>query len=629
MCGINGFIIFKKSFYDKDFIVSMMNDAMEHRGPDESGFFSDNLCSLAMKRLSIIDLSNGKQPIYNEDKTVLVFYNGEIYNYLELKEDLLLKGHKFYTNSDTEVLVHLYEEYKESMFLLLKGMFSFCIYDINNKKWFIVRDRFGEKPLFYFYNNDFISFSSEIFSLLQNSNITRRINKPHIVDYLSNGIIPDPHTLFFNIFSLEPGSYLIIKDCNVEIKSYFKPRYVTDPSIKTTEDCLDLIKPAISSAVKSQMLSDVPIGAFLSGGIDSSTIVSNLQSNSSKPIQTFTVKFENSNYDESKIAKEVSEFLGTDHHELYIPNKGFTEDLFWKIIKHVGLPFPDSSAIPTFYITKEIRKFVKVAVSGDGGDEIFAGYPIYNWWGKINTLRTIPKFLRNRIKLFIENHKITNSHTGRSLHRAILASNGNHNEIGARASILFSDDETEYLTNGTKSNYFLLSNFPIESIEWSSLKKALYYRIKYDLPLDMLVKVDRMSMANSLEVRAPFLDASLFDIVSKIPPELLIQNGQNKFLLRKLMEDKLPKSVFDHPKSGFSIPLHDFFNEDFTELCHKYIIDNKKMSKLFNSNALNFFVNRGLSQKVDTEITIYRATHQLWALLQLGGWLSYFNVDVE
>jgi asparagine synthase (glutamine-hydrolysing) len=629
MCGINGIINYRNKLNDIDIIVSKMNDAMTHRGPDQSGYYSDKYCSLAMRRLSIIDLSNGKQPVYNEDKSILVFFNGEIYNFLELKDDLLLKGHVFYTNTDTEVLVHLYEEYKESMFVMLKGMFSFCIYDIIDEKWVIARDRFGEKPLFYFYNDDFFSFSSEIYSLLQNSNIPRTLNKRLITDYLSNGIIPDPDTLFLNIFSLEPGSYLIINHAIVEKNHFFKINYDTDFSIKTTEDCLDLLRPVLTNAVKSQMISDVPIGAFLSGGIDSSSIVANLQSISTKPIQTFTVKFDNSKYDESKIAREVSEFLGTEHHEILIPNNGFSEELFWKIIKHIGLPFPDSSAIPTYYISKEIKSFVKVAISGDGGDEMFAGYPFYNWWGKINKLRIVPNFLLDWVRLFLEESTLNKTSTGRSISRAILATKGNVNEIGARSSILFTETETKFLTNGLSSDFTNLSNFPNESNDWTSLKKALYYRLKFDLPLDMLVKVDRMSMANSLEVRAPFLDPSIFDVVSKIPPALLVQNGKNKFLLRKLMEHKLPNSVFDHPKSGFSIPLHDYFNEEFKNMCNKYILENKKMKILFNSNALNFFINRGLEQKVDSEITVYRASHQVWSLLQLGGWLNYFDVDVE
>lgn len=630
MCGITGIINKdRNSKFHRDLIVKKMNDAIIHRGPDSEGSFSDDFCSLAMRRLSIIDLNSGNQPIFNEDKTILVFLNGEIYNYLILKADLQEKNHIFSTTSDTEVLVHLYEEFGTEMVYKLNGMFSFCIYDIPNNKWLLARDRFGEKPLYFYQYKNHFSFSSEINSLLEDDLIPRKLDRNSLIDYLSNSIVPDPKTLINDVFSLEAGSYMNYDGQHLQIKKYFSPSYNVNTHIKTTEDCIDLLNPLLIKAVKSQMISDVPLGAFLSGGIDSSTIVANMQMNSSKPIKTFTVKFDNSSYDESGIAKEVSNYLGTDHTEIFIRNKNFSEDIFWKIIKHVGLPFCDSSAIPTFFITEEIRKNVKVALSGDGGDEIFAGYPIYSWWPNIDKLRSMPNGLSSFYNRILEITGLNSTNKGRSLYRAFLAAKGSSNEIGARISILFSDVELKYLTNGITSDFSNFSKFPHESISWTGLQKALYYRIKYDLPSDMLIKVDRMSMANSLEVRAPFLDSDLFEAVSHIPSHLFLQKGKNKYLLRKMMETKLPKSVFEHPKTGFSIPLHDYFNDEFKRLCDEQILNNKKMLAIFNFEALEFFVKRGLTQKVDNSITVYRASHQLWALLQLGGWLNYFNIDVS
>ena len=629
MCGINGIISNVVNKNHRDLLVNDMNNSMIHRGPDESGFFSDENCTLAMRRLSIIDLNSGTQPIWNEDKSIGVILNGEIYNFLELKQILIRKNHKFSTNSDTEVIVHLYEEFGDDFVTMLKGMFAFCLYSLNESKWLIGRDRFGEKPLFYYQKDGYFSFSSEINSLLQDINIRRVLNVDVLEDYISNGIVSAPNTLLKNVFSLEPGFILKVQGRNIYKHQYFAIKYEIDNSIKSTQDCVELIKPVLSKAVKSQMVSDVSFGAFLSGGIDSSSIVTLLQQNSNKPIKTFTVKFDNESYDESVIAKEVSDNLGTEHNEIFIKNKDFSQEIFWKIIKHVGFPFPDSSAIPTFLISKEIVKDVKVAISGDGGDELFGGYPIYNWWPKIHKLRRVPNIILNGMDGIFRNFKINKHTSGRSIQRAILAALGDENEIGARSSIIFTEEESLFLTNGRKSNFASLSTFPEYSQDWEPLHKALFYRLKYDLPLDMLVKVDRMSMANSLEVRAPFLDCDLFDSVSKIPLNLLLQNGESKYLLRKIMKDLLPSSVFNHPKKGFSIPLHDYFNEEFVSLCDQYILNNFKLKKLFNTQALNFFVNRGLHQKFDTDITVYRASHQIWSLLQLGGWLIYFNVEVD
>lgn len=629
MCGINGIISNRFDRKNRELFVNDMNSSMIYRGPDESGFFSDEKCTLAMRRLAIIDLNSGAQPIWNEDKSIAVILNGEIYNFLELKELLKKKNHHFYTKSDTEVIVHLYEEFGEGFIPMLKGMFAFCIYNLKESKWLLARDRFGEKPLFYYQKEGYLSFSSEINSLLKDKNIRRVLNLNVLDDYISNGIVAEPQTLLNDIYSLEPGHFLSIQDSKVSIKEYFKLNYDVDNSIKDTEECLELIRPVLIKAVKSQMVSDVSFGAFLSGGIDSSSIVSLLQQNSDKQLKTFTVKFDNVMYDESSIAKEVSRRLGTNHNEIFIKNKGFTEEIFWIIIKHVGFPFPDSSAIPTYLICKEIGKEVKVAISGDGGDELFAGYPFYSWWPKIAKIHKFPDLMKKGAVYFLDKAKLTQTFNGRTVQRALLASLGSENEIGARASIIFTELELLFLTNGRKSDFSRLSQFPESSDSWEPLHKALYYRLKNDLPLDMLVKVDRMSMANSLEVRAPFLDVDLFDCVSKIPLKFLMQNGKPKFLLRKLMENQLPQSVFDHPKSGFSIPLHDYFNEDFILLCKEFILNNTKMHKIFNLDALRFFVNRGLNQKQDTEITVYRSSHQLWSLLQLGGWLNYFDVDVE
>lgn len=629
MCGICGIISTQFDLENGNQIVSEMNDAIRHRGPDEDGRFEDEYCNLAMRRLSIIDLTGGKQPIYNSDKSIVAFLNGEIYNYRELKTDLEREGVAFYSKSDTEVLPHLYQKYGDQFISMLKGMFTFCIYDVREKRWLFARDRFGEKPFYYHYKAGYLTYSSEIDSLLKNSEVPRILNNGALPYYLSNTFVPEPETLFRDIYSLPPGHYMVYQSGNINITSYFEPNYIKDKSLKTEEDCVEYLNPILKNAVKRQMVSDVPIGAFLSGGIDSSTIVANMQEYSDKPIKTFTVRFDDAKYDESPIAREVAQMLGTDHHELTIQNRTFSEDIFWKIINHVGLPFPDSSAIPSFLISKEIRKFVSVALSGDGGDELFAGYPFYQWWQKVYNLRIIPQFIGNFASDTFTSVGWNQQPKIRQILRGIEANAGTANEIGARMSILFDPLEISQLIPNYKHSFERLSNFPAESDSWSIMNKSMYYRLKHDLPLDMLTKVDRMSMANSLEVRAPFLDPDLFDASTKIPDMFLIRQKKGKDIIRKIMKNRLPDSVFNHPKTGFSIPLHHYMNQIFEKLCQDLILNNNAMLRLFDEKALNFFVARGLSQKKDKELTAYRSSHQVWSLLQLGGWLKEYNVQIE
>ena len=629
MCGIAGIIDLDRilSLSERQIRVKEMNNKIIHRGPDGEGSYNDAYCSLAMRRLSIIDLYNGDQPLWNEDRSICVFMNGEIYNFPEIKTELAKKGHIFYTNSDTEVVAHLYEEHGVELATYLKGMFTICLYDLKQGIWHFFRDRFGEKPLFYFKSRKYLSFSSEISSLLCDHNVPRHLNRRALPYYLTNTFVPEPDTLLTGVYTLPPGHRMSFKDGDLNIQQYFEVDYKNDSALGSINECIEFLSPVLENAVRRQMISDVPIGAFLSGGIDSSTVVAHMQEFSSKPVQTFTVRFEDAKYDESLIAREVANYLGTDHNEITIPNHTFSEDMFWKIIDHVGCPFPDSSAIPSYFITEKIRKYVTVALSGDGGDELFAGYPFYSWWGKVNKLRSVPGFIRNIAMQAISHSKTLQKQAhGRQLLRALQANKGTPTEIGARMSILFSPEEVKCLLGEDLSEFRNLSKFPIQADQWSELRKAMYYRLIHDLPLDMLIKVDRMSMANSLEVRAPFLDPDLFDASCKIPDQFLIKNGKGKYIIRELMKKKLPPSVFNHPKSGFSIPLHHYMNKAFATLCDELILQNDVMLELFDKKWLRSFVNRGLRQKMDEMLTVYRVSHQLWSLLQLGGWIKHLNI---
>jgi asparagine synthase (glutamine-hydrolysing) len=634
ICGIAGFMAKE----DREQLVPRMNRAIRHRGPDETGYLSSDFATLAMSRLSIIDLEGGQQPIYNEERTKCVFFNGEIYNFQELRADLEEEGHRFATRSDTEVLVHLYEEYGRSMPERLRGMFAFCIYDIPERTLFFARDPFGEKPFFYHLDDRTLTFSSEIDSLLQNPAIPRVLNQDVLHYYLCVSYVPEPFTLLKDVYSLQPGHSLTFRNGAIETERYFRPDYHKDDAVQTEEDACDYLRPILQKAISRQTISDVPLGAFLSGGTDSSTIAAFLQKSSDRKIKTFTVRFEDASFDESPIAREVAEYLGTDHHEITIPNADFSEEIFWLIIDHVGFPFVDSSAIPTYYITKEIRNHVTVALSGDGGDELFAGYPIFQWWQRIRAIQKYPAIMREAAlsgtNLLGHLPGLSRNSRLRQLSRALTVSRYRENDFGLRIHTMFDERELARIVSRRKaavgSSFDLLSQFPEKGERWSSLRKAMYFRLIHDLPLDMLVKVDRMSMANSLEVRAPFLDADLFAASARIPDRMLMNNGRGKRIIRRLMREELPKSVFEHPKTGFSIPLHHYQNSEFRRLAGALIDPASPVMELFDPAEIAELKRSGLDNKSDNaRVSVYRTTHRLWQMMMLFGWAKRFDVTID
>jgi asparagine synthase (glutamine-hydrolysing) len=633
MCGICGIVDLTGSGSESQRrqSVAAMNEALLHRGPDEGGAFSDPFISMAMRRLSIIDLAGGAQPIFNETGDIAVVFNGEIYNYPELKSSLQAKGHHFQTQSDTEVIVHLYEDQAEGMLPLLRGMFAFCVYDLRNKCVLIARDRFGEKPLFYHWNQQQLSFSSELKSLLTNAAIPRRLNHQALPYYFRTSLVPEPLTLFEGIESLPAGHYLRWNQDQLEVKPYFQIEYAINNDLQTDEDAIAFIQPQLERAVARQTISDVPIGAFLSGGIDSSSVVALLQKNSSQKIKTFNVRFEDEAYDESPIARKVAEFWDTDHHEIVVPNYDFSEDIFWTIISHVGVPFRDSSAIPSFLISKAIRQKVKVALSGDGGDELFGGYSLFQWYQKILNVRRMPRPFRQlgstatalakQLPLLKETSSI------RKLHRALQTTLLSKADIPIALNEMFQASTVEEILGGS-FDYPLLKKYPATLAHNSDLRTIMYYRAKHTLPANMLIKIDRMSMANSLEVRAPFLDPDLFAATAQLPDKFLIRNGKGKYILRKIMEKDLPPEVFDHPKRGFSIPLYKYQNEAFKALAKDLIFDNNPFPGLFQESFLREVYERGLTNRKSTaEYSVFQSAHQLWMLMQLFGWARYFKVE--
>ncbi|MEL6925582.1 MAG: asparagine synthase (glutamine-hydrolyzing), partial [Bacteroidota bacterium] len=492
MCGIAGIIDWNLTMtsVDRQSIVEAMNKAILHRGPDGQGTFSHQNASLAMRRLSIIDQAGGKQPIFNEARDICVFFNGEIYNYVELKKSLQEQGHRFSTQSDTEVLVHLYEQYGRSMLAMLKGMFAFCIYDLAKNEFLLARDRFGEKPVYYNWQNGLFSFASEIKSLLRNNRISRQLNHEALAYYFRTSLVPEPNTLLREVNVLPAGHYIFLSKKKLEKVAWYQPCYNKKVRIDDEQEAVDYLAPILKNAVKRQMVSDVPIGAFLSGGIDSSTVVAWMQQQSERPIKTFNVRFEDQAFDESKIAKKVAAHCGTDHHELYIPNLDFDESIFWTIIDHIGLPFRDSSAIPTFLIAKEIAKDVKVALSGDGGDELFGGYALFQWYQKIYRLQRFARPFRSiaNAGLAVAQHTpvLNNVSMVRKIKRGVHTSLADLDDIPIALNEMFSEQQIAEIIRRNNPDYALLKQYPRDFKTWSPLRKIMFYRLQYTLPANML-----------------------------------------------------------------------------------------------------------------------------------------------
>jgi asparagine synthase (glutamine-hydrolysing) len=638
MCGIAGGWALHEGQAPTSVDIRSMLAPMNYRGPDDSGTQTWKNGAVGMCRLSIIDLLDGHQPMSNEDGTVWVILNGEIYNFKELRLSLESTGrHTFRSQSDTEVLVHLYEEIGVEMVSRLNGMFAFCIVDVKKARLLLCRDRFGEKPLFYSLHGGAFWFASELGAILTVPKISRRASREALHDYLEDGFISGPKTAFEGISELPPGAWMTVEGGRVETGSWKQAFPPVDRTLRDQREIAASVRTHLLGAVQRQMVADVPIGAFLSGGIDSSAVVAAMQQISGRPVKTFTARFEHAPYDESGVARKVAEHLGTDHCEIAIPNSGFEPEDLHRIVRHVGQPFADSSAIPTYFVCREIKRHVKVCLSGDGGDEMFGGYSLFQWIRHCDRLAAVAPVaalkaaatglgaltstkLGQRLSVLRRGWRGLSTAASPSTHRLAVASR------------LFVDDELRaLLLEPLRVRGIEQANGSSPHVDESRLRCLMRQRTDGSLPDDMLVKVDRMSMAASLEVRAPMLDAEVAVFASRLPDRFLIHAGVGKYILREAVKDWLPSAVFEHPKTGFSIPLHTFRNSTYEALSHDLLLSNRVplVSQLFNKDALAALVVRGISQTKDTgERSVYRSSHQLWALMNLAAWADEFKVSL-
>jgi len=622
MCGICGIIDYNHNSAVAKNTLENMCRAMLHRGPDDGGVYTDASnpsVGLGHRRLSIIDLSlAGHQPMLNEDGTIVLVFNGEIYNYRELRPSLEKKGHKFRSNTDSEVLIHLYEEYGIDCVRHLLGMFAFAIWDKNKKHLFLARDRLGKKPLIYSFKNGKFVFASEFRPLLESGAIKKDINKEALHEYLSLGYIPAPLTIYKDVFKLLPAHTMILKDGEISLKQYWELDYGRKLVISEEDAQKELLR-VLTEAVKIRLHSDVPLGAFLSGGIDSSTVVALMSKLSHKSVETFSIGFEESLYNELPYARALAQRYNTSHHEFVIrPN---ALEILPKLVEHYGEPYGDSSSLATYYVAEATRKHVVVALSGDGGDEAFAGYERHRAAIFAESYRKIPLALRRLIRFLTGIVAAENDpkNTIRRLRRFLCGAELNFAERYAYWMSIFSEEE--------KSKIFCLSNsYPslrIQNVlnehpEYGLLDKLLRTDTLTTLADDFLVKVDIASMANSLELRSPFLDHRVFEFAASLPENYKLRGNVYKYILKKAIKDLVPAKNVYRKKMGFAIPLSRWFRAEMKDYLKGNLLSTKCLNRgYFHPDRIKDLVEGHISGKAENGF-------KLWSLLMLELWHQRF-----
>jgi asparagine synthase (glutamine-hydrolysing) len=622
MCGICGIFEYARRTDIRADVVERMNQTMLHRGPDDGGVFVGPGIGLGHRRLSIIDLAGGHQPMSNEDGTIWVLLNGEIYNYPELRQELLERGHKFATKSDTEAIVHLYEDYAESCFSKLRGMFSIAIWDSRKRKLVLARDRVGKKPLFYSADKDRIIFGSELKALLTTDSLSREIDESAVSDYFSFGYIPAPKTIYRAVRKVLPGHYIVATASGIRESCYWDLSF-QEVQEQSEADWCDRLLEELCEATRIRLMSDVPLGAFLSGGIDSSSIVALMSRLMNRPVTTCSIGFKEKKYDEAQYALQVSRLWSTDHHEEKVqPNAIEAVD---KLAWHYDEPFADSSAIPTFYVSRIARRHVTVALGGDGGDESFAGYRRYKLDHYENRLRAhLPASLRRGLfrrlaslypPLAWAPRVFRAKATFESLARSPLE--GYFNSISyfrpADKARLFTRDFQNRLSGYDSID--VLRHYYDRADTDDLLSKIQYVDIKTYLTDDILTKVDRASMAVSLEVRAPMLDHKFLELAAGIPSSLKLRQGTSKYILKKAVEPLLPRNILHRPKQGFAIPLDVWFRQDLKEMAHYVILETD--DGILDKRFLRTIWDQHQSGQYDRSAL-------LWATLMFRKWHATF-----
>ncbi|QDU50419.1 asparagine synthase (glutamine-hydrolyzing) [Gimesia panareensis] len=654
MCGITGTSWTTREKNISPLVLRSMTSVLSHRGPDDAGGYHSDLtrksflfddeshltdftpssetgAALGHRRLSIIDLGTGHQPLCNEDGTIWIAFNGEIYNYQELRNELVQQGHQFKTESDTEVIVHLYEEQGPACVERLRGMFAFGIWDEHRQRLLLARDRIGQKPLFYREEPGRLSFASELKSLLQLPNASREVD-PHAIDlFLAYQYVPHPWSILKGYHKLPPAHRAIYEQGHLTVERYWTPPYQdpqsrTDLQFKSPQEWSQALRHTLTESVRIRMRSDVPLGAFLSGGIDSTIIAGLMQSMSERPVHTFSIGFPVKQFDERSYAREAAKMLGTEHHEYVVEPEAL--EMLPRLAWHYDEPFADSSAIPTMYLSQVTRQEVTVSLSGDGGDELFAGYDRYRAVALSQWFDRLPGFIKKTMTASIW-QKLPASVEQKSFRRRVkrfLAGLAIPPErrylkwVGIfdteRRLEMYTPDFREQLQS-FDADQFLLDAYQLcpdrDFVTRTTATDVLTY-----LPCDILTKVDIASMAHSLECRSPFLDHHVAELAAVMPLDLKMHKGRGKQILVDTFADLLPESIQTRKKMGFGVPLNHWFRNELKPLLHDVLLDQRAIDRqIFNRAAVEQLISEHQNQQWDHSA-------RLWSLLVLEMWFRTF-----
>lgn len=613
MCGICGIIhSHSERFVDKDALLGM-RDIMFHRGPDEGGFHLRNNVGLGHRRLSIIDLSTGQQPMANEDGTVWIVYNGELYNYLDLRGELIGKGHVFRTRSDTEVIVHAYEEYGERCLEHMRGMFAFAIYDHNRGTLFAAKDRIGIKPLYYTVQDGTLYFASEIKSLLTIPEVGRELDADALYRYLRVRYVPGPRTMFRNIRKLLPGQFLSYAGGELRTRRYWDLADTPsmDPGLGYA-DIEERFEALLEESIRIRLMSEVPLGAFLSGGIDSSVVVARMSAMSDDPIKTFSVGYRKDyGENEFKFAKLVADRYETEHYEYRISSQNFFDflpDFVW----HLDEPVADSACIPLYFLSKYAKQYVTVVLSGEGADEVLSGYGIYRKMLAIESFRKLPRVVRedvlgNLMSMFFRRGKLR-----RYLDQSRLPLETRYKGV----STSFGADEIGglYGRKGENDLEAFFRSFMDRTEGRPPLARMMYTDMNTWLPDDLLVKADKMTMAASQELRVPFLDHKMVEFGYSLPQDCRIRKSESKYVLRQIAKSLLPKAIMDRPKKGFSVPISQWFRDDLNEISTQVLCDpTSACAGYFDTDTIRRIIKAHGTRGIDN-------SDMIWTLLVFEFW---------
>ena len=626
MCGIAGKVAAEGEI--DEILVERMCAAIRHRGPDSQGAFVGEGAGLGIRRLAIIDLETGDQPITNEDGTVVVILNGEIYNYRELRVDLERRGHRFRSRSDTEVIVHLYEDLGDDCVHRLRGMFAFALWDRRRRRLLIARDRVGKKPLVYSHREGTLWFGSEAKAILQDPTVPRELDLDAVDSYLQFGFVPDPLSTFAALRKLPPAHLLTWEAGSIETRRYWQLSYTPKAVYREPEDAHEAIRAALLEATRLRLRSDVPLGAFLSGGVDSTAVVAAMAMESSTQVKTFSVGFDVGAFDETAYAREVAELFGTDHTELRL--RPDAVDVLPALVWHYGEPFADDSAIPSLYLAEAARRHVTVALNGDGGDESFAGYDHYLTGAIARRLGWVPAPVAAAVSaastaLAGDPPRVSLARRARWLANAAQL---REPEISALVFSRFTEAERAALyTDEVKAELRRLEPLSAPrivraAIDLSTATTPMERLVEADvhafLPSDLLVKMDIATMAHSLEVRSPLLDHVFMEFAARLPVSLKRQGRRSKVGLKDALRKCVPDHVLDRPKMGFSVPLADWLRGELRELPREILLDDRSRARgLFREDVVATLIDHHLSGRADN-------SRKLWTLLQLELWLRTY-----